>query len=324
MKKKLLKQLAALETFSIADSLHLLTQLALRPTGLRWEIRRSGNLKLGLWRMGQKRWSRSDKRRNLIAPRRFILIPGFGDSPLTWLSVLIYLIPVFRRNFDEVVVLDLPGFRGLLANEKCAPSLDHLFKTLGDVMDSLKPHTVCGHSLGGWVAAHYATECGETSRPTVKNSAYRGPEHLILVSPSGVYGNEAERSEFIGKFERAVELDPESLKEWIFVKQPLWYRWLGPDIGKFIRREDVLQFLRSAVDIQPLESRISAIRSKITLIWGEADQLTPSRWIQAWLAKIESLDPRSQILTLEGIGHPPHIEDPKAMASALKKALGLF
>src|SRR5690348_14855807 len=105
---------------------------AMRRAGYRWEIRRGGELKLGLWRKTWRTGASSGS-----SPRRLVLIAGFGDSPLSWMFVLLLLRPAVRRSFDEVVLVDFPGFPGFLSREPACPSMELLKNTLFDVLDSL-------------------------------------------------------------------------------------------------------------------------------------------------------------------------------------------
>src|SRR4051812_14911606 len=79
---------------------------AMRRAGYRWEPRRSGELQLGLWR---KEWKRASGIKS-HAPKRFVLVPGFGDTPMSWLLILGLLRPILRKNFDEIVMVDFPGY----------------------------------------------------------------------------------------------------------------------------------------------------------------------------------------------------------------------
>src|SRR5437868_6655235 len=109
---------------------HFIAHHALRAAGFRWELRRTGDLKIGLWR---KSWKKNG------APKRLILVPGFGDTPLTWLPIVASLTPLLKRRYDELVIFDFPGFSGFLSNEKFFHSIDLLRDAVGDIFDSLKP-----------------------------------------------------------------------------------------------------------------------------------------------------------------------------------------
>jgi pimeloyl-ACP methyl ester carboxylesterase len=122
---------------------HAVIEFALKKAGFRWELRRQGDQKIGLWRKALR------ERPPGARPARLVWIPGFGDTPVSWLSVLGPLMPLLRKRFDEVVLVDFPGYAGFLSREKPFASIDLLIQSLGDVLDSLEPRVVAGQSLGG-------------------------------------------------------------------------------------------------------------------------------------------------------------------------------
>lgn len=291
-------------------------------TGFRWEVRRSGDIEIGLWRLSWK-----SKRPNAESPvgqhKRFVLLPGFGDSPLSWLSVVTLLLPVFRQKFDEIVLMDFPGFDGFLSTQRCVPTMDLMIAVVGDTLDSLKPHTLFGHSLGGWLSAHYATECGIGRRPlaqpvATRPSLYRGPEQLILVSPSGVFSSEEDRAEFQKKFDRALRGDPESFRTYLFSREPIWFRFFVPRLAGFFRRKDVIQFAESFKEDHLLERRLNSVQAKVWLIWGEDDRLVLPGWARSWTGILTEC---SHVILLPKVGHIPQLESPVLMAAVLRQLL---
>src|SRR5207248_3035392 len=138
------------------ETTHFLTQMGYKLARYQWESCSFGDLKIGLWRR---------KIRQSPNPRRFVLVPGFGDTTASWSWVLLTMRSVLDRDFDEVVLLDFPGVAGKLAGEKYFHSMDLLVEAVRSVLDGLEPHTIVGHSLGGWLAAGYACACGAGDRP---------------------------------------------------------------------------------------------------------------------------------------------------------------
>src|SRR5947209_7439570 len=82
-------------------STHWLAGAALKKAGYQFEVRRSGESKIGLWR---KHFRPTPVR----GTKRFVLLPGWGDSPLSWLTVLSLLYSDLRKHYDEIVVFDYP------------------------------------------------------------------------------------------------------------------------------------------------------------------------------------------------------------------------
>ena len=250
------------------------------------------------------------------SPKRLVIIPGFGDTPLSWSSVLFFLRSTLMREYDEVVVIDFPGFRGYLSRSRCIPTMDLLISMVHGVLDSLKPHTVLGHSLGGWLSSHYAVQCGKGERPSLKNPSYGGPQKLILVSPSGVCGSAEEWNQWKNLFERVTKGEM-NFRSYLFAKEPFWFKWISPEFIGFMTREDIVQFVKSFREDHAVEKDLGSIESHVWLVWGEKDKLIPSRWASHWAERIQK---RETILIPE-VGHTPQIEKPLKFAKALGEIL---
>src|SRR5436853_6239182 len=85
----------------------------MKAAGVRCELRRVGEWQVGLWRKRLRPSLGGDA----AAGRRVLLVPGLGDSPISWVATLAPLVPLLARRHDEIVALDLPGYNGLLAEE---------------------------------------------------------------------------------------------------------------------------------------------------------------------------------------------------------------
>lgn len=301
--------------------LHDGVRLAFVGLGFRWEVRRSGDVQLGLWRIQLRK--PAGKKKGEI--KRVVFAPGFGDTALSWLWVITLLLPVFRKQYDELIMLDFPGYRGFLCDEKCAADMGQLQSLIGDLFDSLKPHTLMGHSMGGWLSAFYASQCGNGERPLQKNRHYEGPKLLLVVDPSGVYGDLTEKKELEQKFSNAAFVDPESLRPHLFHKEPLWFKLAVRKMEGFLQREDVIQFMKSIGDEHFVESRLSMIRCPVRIVWGEEDTLIPSKLARVWQERLsssasgqaESVD----VVYIKKTGHSPQMERPIVTAAILAQLL---
>jgi len=296
----------------------------LRTAGFKLELRRSGELKLGLWR---KNLRFSGVKTKHSTPRRFVLVPGFGDSPLSWLYVLSLLNAGLKKNYDEVILLDFPGFQGILAHERAFDSMDLLCSKLFDVFDSLKPDTILGHSLGAWLTSRYAALCGqrkgEQNRQEAHHvhSGYLGPRKIILANASGVCGTEELKTAWSHRWNEVIAAgDFHSLRPHIFGKEPFWFKYLVPDFGSLKMNEETLRFLQSVTEEHLVESLAHCIESRVWLLWGENDTLTPTVFSQGWL-KFLKPETAVQTVLLKGVGHSPHIESPHLTAIVLTQML---
>lgn len=293
-------------------SIHWAAERTLRKAGYRLEPRRSGELQLGLWRKSLKP----------AAPtRRIVLVPGFGDTPLSWLVVLAVLGPTLRRNFSEIVLVDFPGYSGALAGKRPFHSMDLLTRSFFDAMDSLCPDTLIGHSLGGWLTALYAARRngGEAS------SRIPGPRHIVLIDPSGVFEDERERDELLRKFQaatREAERGIEVLRPYLFAREPFWFRFFTAEVSRFFTMNEISQFIGSFKQEHMLDAHLSRIRARVWLIWGEKDTLVPPRSLPTWLRRLNHCHSPCQAVMLKGSGHSPQIERPLVLSAVLSRIIG--
>jgi pimeloyl-ACP methyl ester carboxylesterase len=199
--------------------------------------------------------------------------------------------------------------------------MDHLLGATEDLLDSLKPRTLFGHSMGGWLAAHYSTSCGEGKRPLSRAAGltrdYAGPESVILASPAGVCLDADARGNFGEIFRRAAIEDFEPLRTRLFAREPFWFRAMAREYSGFARREDIKRFLASVGDEHYVHDRIGAIRSPVWLLWGDSDRLCQTGWLAHWLERI----PAARGVLFPGVGHTPQLECPLSVAAVVSRIL---
>ncbi len=293
--------------------MHSAVRTLFEKAGYHWEVRRTGEVGLGLWRIRL----RSKKPRE--AKRTLVLIPGFGDTPLSWLPVLLLLRPLLPMVCDELVLMDFPGYHGFLSSESCVPSMDALLLASGDALDSLKPQVILGHSLGGWLAAHYAVDCALKRRPRAQRSRYAGPEKLVVVAPSGVFQGTTDREAFRAIFEEATQHGFGRFSKYLWVKEPAWFKWTAQEFARFFEREDTRQFLLSVREDHELTEHLAKVQSKVWVIWGDDDRLCPTAWAKEWMSRLGP--ERADGVLLRNTGHSPQLERPVAMAALLGQVL---
>lgn len=301
----------------VLKGVHRAVQPLLKRNGFEFEVRRAGDLKLGLWR---KRTEAAEGRADRRRVRRLVIVPGFADTPLSWLHTLAYLRPVTRSHFDEIVLVDFPGFNGLLCDEKAFHSFDLLFGTLHDLFDSLQPHTLMGHSLGGWIAASYGAACGSNERPRNASGKYAGPSRLILMNPAGVLATEAKANAWRGLFDDARANGFGRFRPHVFGKEPLWFRLVAPCLADFFHKPEVRQFMDSVREDHLMNEKLRHVRAPVWLLWGENDTLTPAEWTIDWLDRLEH-HPSTRAVLIKRAGHSPQVESPALTAALLARIL---
>lgn len=284
--------------------------------GYRWELRRAGDRKIGLWR---KCFRKRSIRKPI--PTRLVFIPGFGDTPLSWIGVLTLLEPVLRWRYDEVVLLDFPGYNGRLAGESLFDSFEVLLDSLFDVLDSLKPHTVIGHSLGGALATHYAAACGSGKRVGGKKQGFTGLEELVVIDASGFFEDEADIQAWDERLEKLLKERGKFWRPFIFAKEPVWFRLFAADFLKFLDHPELEPFIRSSHRGFELKPRLPEIRAKVSLVWGENDTLLPANLAQAWMRHLTGTRTPPTATLIRGAGHSPQAEAPGATAMILAQVL---
>lgn len=249
------------------------------------EVRHRGEMRWALWRVGLPRVSKVARRGKLL------WIPGWGDTPLTWLPLAIAL--GARNGFEELVVLDFPGFHGSLAHARCITKIDRCFEISSDLIQEVRPELIVGHSLGGWLAARGALEGSGSAL-----------EKLILISPSGYCGGIEQRKEWHEEFQKVLS---SSSNDYL----PLGWKKVGAWFLPFISREDSREFLESIEDRHFLDSidqaKLKGLFSlDLDILWGRDDLVVPSRFAQTWSQNL----PHAKITVWDNVGHLPHLEVP--------------
>lgn len=309
--------------FSALSAIHSVAEAGLRAAGYRWELRREGEAKVGLWRKRISRRGQSVTGGAL--PKRLVIVPGFGDTPISWLITLMFLHPTIQAEFDELILFDFPGYGGFLNHEVPFVRMDEMMSFFEDVCDDLQPHTMLGHSLGGWLVAHYAGVCGSGERPKRLSRSgggpgYRGPAHIIPVNPAGVARSLETRKEFEKKVHALMEGGLDAWLPHLFRRPPLWFRLVKTEVSGYLTREEMKQFIASVREDHSVESLLEAIDSDVSLIWGEHDTLIPAACADVWLGKLALKRRRREAIVLRGVGHSPQVEKPFALARAIARS----
>jgi pimeloyl-ACP methyl ester carboxylesterase len=141
------------------------------------------------------------------------------------------------------------------------------------------------------------------------------------VSPSGVFGDEAEKAEWEKVFKSSISEGFSAIRPRMFEKEPLWFRLVAHQFAEFTRREDVAAFMTSFGEEHRLDARLDKVHAKTWLIWGNRDRLVPWGWHLAWLKGLRADPCNPRAILLKGVGHSPQFEVPGRVALVLAQVL---
>ncbi len=246
-----------------------------------------------------------------------VLVHGLGHwTQAAWDVLLPLLDPQLR-----IVAFDLPGFG---RSEKPDVRYDTAFFSgvVGAVLDRLAPDRMwlCGHSLGGYIAATYAADHPDRV------------DKLVLVAPAG----------FLRAARFLYAMLGSQVARWLFTRRP-GRRFLERTLDRSVYdpativpaiRELAFEFARDADvrrafagvytgaiqdfrEMEAMHERLGGWHGPTLIVWGRHDRFIP---IKA-LAATRSVYPQAETLICESSGHLPMVEEPAAVATALRQFL---
>jgi pimeloyl-ACP methyl ester carboxylesterase len=218
----------------------------------------------------------------------------------------------------RLVAFDLPGF-GQSSRPDGRYDLRFFSATLGAVIKAcgLRRYTLAGHSLGGLIAADYASNhAAELERLVLIDPAgFLRTPHLLLrivaskpvsnlftLKPSnGFVRNQLERSVYDKR-----SLDPETVTQaYELAADPLMRR-------AFARVYS--DALSSFLDLPALHARFARYTGAASLVWGRNDRYIPIRA----LANARAVYPQAGVTVIDRCGHCPPIEYPDEVVAILR------
>lgn len=240
-------------------------------------------------------------RRGKGAP--LVLIHGYPLDHSIWNEVA----PLLENDFD-LILPDLRGFGGSESSNETYTMIE-LAGDLAALLDHLGIQSafIAGHSMGGYVALAYAQ--GHASRvrglALVSSMAAADPAdrkaaryaQAAQIAENGIGDTVAGMTTKLSADERVQKLVHDLMKK----QKPAGY--IG-SLKAMAERGDTLSVLTAAA-------------FPVSLIHGDADALIPIAKAQ----EIQAAVTRAKMFTLQGNGHMPMMENPKAVADALKKFL---
>lgn len=227
-----------------------------------------------------------------------LLLHGANDQAGAWYRVA----PALARG-RRVLIPDLPG-HGESAPATGALAVTDLLAGLDALLAAEAPGervTLVGNSLGGFLALLLA---------------HRHPEqvaHVVLVNGAAVMAGG-------GRVELLPKTRDEARAALAKLTAPGAPAPPGFVLDDLVRRgpgSPLARLQQSPVAEQALDGRLGEIRTPVSLIWGEADQLLPLSYAQALQAQL----PTARLVPLPACGHMPQRECPERFLAALEAAL---
>jgi pimeloyl-ACP methyl ester carboxylesterase len=227
--------------------------------------------------------------------RPVLLLHGLGDSLAGWAQV----VGPLEREF-QIHLIDLPG-HGLSATPP-----DWRLQTLGSAVAQyareLREPVLVGHSLGGWLALRLAL-----------SGAVR-PSGIALINPGGAMLS----PELWAPFRELVSArDRKGVARYLksaFHRPPVALRLFPGEVIRAMSTPACRGILEALSEPDFLrEAELAALRAPLRLVWGARDRLLPEGTLDFFRRAL----PRADVVVLENAGHLPHIERPRALASAL-------
>jgi pimeloyl-ACP methyl ester carboxylesterase len=237
--------------------------------------------------------------------RRLVFVPGLGDSPGSWLPFFTLSKGELTRKFDEVLVIDFPGYMGFLSHHEMVSSMEILLGVVRMVCHLYPPSVLMGHSLGAWLAGKTAQQFPQVI------------DQFIAIAPSGLITPE-ERRIFGDFIVRNQGLTLEELLELIVYDPKKFGPLLNRDFKDFYERPSIKNFVDSVQDEHFIDGSQPFMARKITVIWGDADRFVPTHWVRNW---IESYGEYLDAYLLKKTGHIPQMERPMVTSKVLAHAL---
>ncbi len=228
----------------------------------------------------------------------WVLLHGLGATAATYLPLLPQLQPDCDLLLPELSTLG--GTRG----PQPALAIPEATRVLAELIERRFPGrrvTVCGISLGGWIAVRLAL-----ARPDLV-------ERLLLVVPGGYREQDWER---IGQMVR-VETYRDSAAIWqaLFARPPLMLRLGRPLLFLAYRSSAVRAALATLREEDAFgDGELANLKMPVGLIWGAEDRL----FLRSAGEQMARAIPHARFQAIDRAGHGVQWERPRAFFDAVQ------
>lgn len=228
------------------------------------------------------------------------MLHGIGSAAAPFARVLSGLLPHATR----VVAPEMPG-HGFSEAPHGVLTPERLMEVMTGALDQLlpEPAIVCGNSLGGAVALHYAL-----NRPEKVVG-------LVLMSPAGLRLPARDLETLRRTFLFETNLDTRRFLERLYHKKPLFLPLLASEVRAHMSRPVVRHLLETVTPEHGLEpSELRKLSVPTLFIWGASERILPNVLLEGFR---EHLPAHAEIEHPEGVGHCPHLDAPARVVARI-------
>ena len=232
-----------------------------------------------------------------------VLVHGFTADKDTWGGVARHLTHKYT-----VIAPDLPGFGDSVRDPHVSYSLDVQVNNLRAFLQGLGLSRVHlgGNSMGGGVVALYAAQYpSEVASLWLINAAATGEV---------IRSDLMKHYDATGEFPLLVQTHAQQLVKLAFVfgQRPYIPHSLAHAMAQEAQRDFDFhgQILKTIRDDLPIEARYTALQTPTLIVTGDQDRVVPPDSVHT-LARVFL---HSQVKVMQGLGHIPMVEAPKAVA----------
>ncbi len=239
--------------------------------------------------------------------KTLVLIHGLGASAERWEQVM----PIFAEKF-RVVIPDLIGF-GYSDKPLADYTIDFFSNFLKDFLESAnitRTHLI-GSSLGGQITAEFTASNPKTV------------EKLILVSPSGVMKQSTPALD--AYIMAALYPNPQNAKNAFEMMEGSGESIDERIVNGFIERMTLpnakLAFMSTVLGLKNAEiitKKLTSILTQTMLIWGSVDPVIPIHHADDFISSLKDC----RFVRMDGCGHTPYVQQPRAFSEKVLDFLG--
>ncbi len=260
-----------------------------------------------------------------IEPGLTIVHTAMGDgSPVVFIHGLGSYIPAWNKNLLPLskhfrcIAIDLPGY-GKSSKSLHPGTMDYYAEVVIKLMDKLgiNKFNICGHSMGGVIAFKLAIEFPERV------------DKLFLSAPGGAETYSEDEKLLVENFistERMISNDDKQIRNNVMVNFhhfPLDAQFMISDriairkAGEFPLHAEIIARSASGVINSDVPFRLSGVKSKTMIIFGDNDKMIPNRFVHPELTPQKMIDTFKQNIQSVNIkiypecGHFPQFEHPE-------------